>query len=223
MASGNTALPTLDPQIYEDWDDEDDLRWKAPLAALLAGTQTPLQAAQAIDTLLRTETSSRLQKLNDYAASHRLTAEDRESGDWLQMYPPNAGALAQVFMRSWCRVCTAFYPYSEGQNRLVNLLEELKGLPRWMAPETRPDEDGKVLRTEFWAFQSGWIGLEDEFRRQRDSELWLFRRSVFHHVIARDEDRTTQNTDAYVQILSLPATYLALAFGGRISIPLWPA
>lgn len=170
MTSDYDNLPTLDHRLYEEWDDEDDRRWKAPLAALLAGAQTPLETAQAIDTLLRSETTARLQRLNDYAALHRLSVEDRESGDWMDLYAPNASAFAQDFMRSWCRVCTSFHPRSEGQDRLIALLKELQGLPRWMAPETRPDGDGEVLSTEFWKFGRRWIGLEDEFRRQCDGE-----------------------------------------------------
>ncbi|PSN61561.1 hypothetical protein BS50DRAFT_625398 [Corynespora cassiicola Philippines] len=169
MTSDMDSPPNLDPKLYEEWDDEDDLQWKAPLAALLADTQSPLQIAQAIDSLLRTETSSRLQKLNDYAASHHLSAEDRESGEWMALYAPNATALAHEFIRLWCRVCTAFHPHSEGQDRLVAFLEELKDLPRWMAPESRPDEKGEVLSTEFWKFGKDWVGLEDDFRRENDN------------------------------------------------------
>ncbi|KAG0631869.1 hypothetical protein M758_1G285600 [Ceratodon purpureus] len=167
MASEIPASPTLDPQLFEDWDDEDDISWKSPLDSLIKGTQTPLQVAQQIDTLLRAETFSRLQQLSDYANSHDLTPEDRESGDcWGGLYPPNAGALAQdQVIRSWCRVCEAFSPYSEGQNRLVELLEQLRQLPRWMAPETHPDENGDVVESEFWAFGRKWIGLENEFRK----------------------------------------------------------
>ncbi|KAH6644824.1 hypothetical protein C7974DRAFT_420253 [Boeremia exigua] len=170
MASDDSTLPALNPHLYEDCDDEEDLLWKAPLAALLDGTQTPLQAAQAIDSLLRAETSRRLQKLNDYAASHHMTTEALESDDWMDLYPPNASALAQEVIRWWCKVCTAFYPHSGGQDRLIGLLEELRCLPRWMAPETRPDENGEVVETEFWAFGKNWIGLADKLRRERDAD-----------------------------------------------------
>jgi hypothetical protein len=178
MAPVNPASPTLEAELREDWDDEEDIRWKAPLEALINGTQTPLQAAQDIDNMLRTETSERLQKLIDYASSHNLTAEDRDQGDWGGLYAPNAGALAQNVLRSYCRVCTAFSPYSEGQNRLVKFLEELRNLPRWLAPESRPDENGNVHETEFWTFGYGWLGLEDEFRRQHIGEFISFSSSI---------------------------------------------
>jgi hypothetical protein len=163
--------PTLDPQLAEEFDDEDDTRWKAPLAALIDGSQSPSQAAQSINTLLRSETSSRLQQLQDYAAQHTLSADERESGDWGGLYAPNAGALVQGVLRSWVRVCSAYAPYSDGQNRLVEFLEELKGLPRWMAAESRPDEEGKVDEVEVWKFGFGWMGLEDEFRRAHVGEF----------------------------------------------------
>ena len=162
----NQASPKLDPRLYENWDDEDDVRWKTPLEALINGTQTPLQAAQSIDNMVSTETSERLQKRIDYANLHKLTAEERESSDWGGLYPPNAGSIAHEVLRSYGRVSTAFSPYSKGQDQLIELLVELRDLPRWMAPETRPDENGDVYRTEFWAFGYNWIGLEDEFRRQ---------------------------------------------------------
>ncbi|KAF1937090.1 hypothetical protein EJ02DRAFT_459000 [Clathrospora elynae] len=165
MASETPASPTLDPQLYEEWDDEDDLRWKNPLNALINNTQTPREAAQSIDNLLRADTSERLQKLVEYANSHDMATEERESGDWGDLPPPNAGAMAEQLLRWYARVCTAFSPYSEGQNRLIELLEELKDLPRWMAPDGRPDEDGNVTESEFWRFGRSWIGLEDAFRR----------------------------------------------------------
>lgn len=171
MASETPASPTLDPQLSEDWDDGEDTRWKSPLDSLIKGTRTPLQAAQQFDTMLRAETSSRLQKLIDYANSHNLTPEERESGDWGGLYAPKAIAFAQELLRSWCRVCEAFSPYSEGQNRLVEFLEQLRQLPRWMAPESPPDENGEVVDNEFWAFGRSWIGLEDKFRRHNVGKL----------------------------------------------------
>ncbi|KAJ4301305.1 hypothetical protein N0V90_003396 [Kalmusia sp. IMI 367209] len=174
MAAEIQASPMLDPQLYEDWDDEDDIRWKSPLEALINGTQTPLQAAQSVDNMTRIETNERLQKLVNYAKLHKLTAEEQESSDWGGLCPPNAGSIAHEVLRAFCRVSTAFSPYSEGQNRLIEFLEELRNLPRWMEPETRPDENGKVHRTEFWAFGYSWIGLEDEFRRQHDAAAqWI--------------------------------------------------
>jgi|SRR5690242_3448024 len=170
MASEENRTLTLEPCLDVAGDDEEDLHWKAPLAALLDGTQTPSQVAQSYDALVRTETSSRLRTLNDYAASHHMTAITRESDEWLDLYLPNASALAQEVIQSWCRVCTAFYPHSEGQDRLVSLLGELRDLPRWMAPETRPDENGDVVETEFWAFGKNCIGLADQFRKQQDGE-----------------------------------------------------
>jgi hypothetical protein len=164
------STPPLQPHLYEEWDDEDDRRSKAPLAAFLAGTQDPIEVAQAVDTYIRTETSARLQTLNGYAATHTLDPEDRESGEWMDLYPPNAGAFVQGFIRDWCRISTAFPPHSEGQDRLIAILDELRRLPRWMAPETRPDEIGEVLTSELWKFGRDWIGLEDEFRRQQDGQ-----------------------------------------------------
>jgi hypothetical protein len=82
MTTEIPTSPTLDLQLYESWDVEDDLRWKAPLEALIKNTQTSFQAAQNIDNMLRTEASERRQKLIDYANSHNLTTEERESGEW---------------------------------------------------------------------------------------------------------------------------------------------
>ena len=170
MTSIYTGAPSLQPHLYEEWDDEDDRRSKAPLAAFLAGTQDPVEVAHAINVYIQTETSARLQTLNDYAAIHTLDSKERESGQWMDLYPPNAGAFAQGFIRDWCRISTAFSPHSEGQDRLIAILDELRRLPRWLAPETRPDENGEVLTTELWKFGRDWIGLEDEFRRQKDGQ-----------------------------------------------------
>lgn len=155
--------PTLVPHLYEDWDDEEDKAWKAPLEALINNTQTPFQAAHTIDTLLRAETSRRLEALLAIPNSHELSAEERQEKE---LYPPNATAFAEQLLRSYAGVCTAFAPYSAVQNRLIEFLEELRGLPRWMAPESGPDENGEVFRNEFWKFGFDWVGLEDAFRRE---------------------------------------------------------
>jgi hypothetical protein len=155
--------PTLDPVLAEEWDDEDDTRWKAPLAALIDGSQSPSQAAQSTNTLLRTETSTRLQVLRAHVTQNPTAAQANEWPD--NMYAPNASALIQDVMRSWVRVCSAYAPYSAGQDALVQYLEELKALPKWRAAESRPDEKGAAEETEVWVFGFGWLGLEDEFRR----------------------------------------------------------
>jgi len=164
MASGAPESPTLDPQLYEHWDDEDDFRDKAPLKALIEGSQTPQQAAQAIDKMVRASTGERMQKITDYMNSHSMTAEDYESDEWEALGNPNATGHALVLLQTYSRICTAYSPYSEGQNRLIQLLEALRDLPRWDAPECRPDADGKTFERKFWAFEHGWLGLEDEFR-----------------------------------------------------------
>jgi hypothetical protein len=84
------------------------------------------------------------------------------------MYAPNASALIQGVMRSLVRVCSAYAPYSAGQNALLSYLDELKALPTWSAADSRPDEQGEVEETEVWRFGFGWLGLEDEFRRGVD-------------------------------------------------------
>ncbi|KAF2877133.1 hypothetical protein BDV95DRAFT_139300 [Massariosphaeria phaeospora] len=164
MTSENLASPTLVPELFEHWDDEEDLRWKAPLDALINNTQTPLQAAQTVDNIVRAATTERLQKLIEYASSHDVTVEEDGLPDFGGLGPPNAGPIADTFMRWFGRVCMAFSPYSESQNRFMQFLEELRNLPRWMAPEGYPNENGDCSRTEFWSFGYNWVGHEDEFR-----------------------------------------------------------
>lgn len=64
--------------------------------------------------------------------------------------------------------------FQEEQNRLIEFLKALRGLPRWMAPESRPDKNGDVDRTEFWVIGHRWLGLEDEFRAYEGSALNFF-------------------------------------------------
>jgi hypothetical protein len=173
MTSICASTPFLQLRLYEEWDDEDDRRCKVPLAAFLAGTQDPIEVAQAINTYIRTETSARLQALNDYAATHTLNPEVRESGEWMDLYPPNAGAFAQGFIWDWCRVSTAFPPHGEGQDRLISILDKIERMPLWMAPETHPDENGEVLTSELWRLGRHWIGLEDEFWRHNDDQYYI--------------------------------------------------
>jgi hypothetical protein len=169
MVSTNPASPPLHPQLYEDWDDDEDLRLKAPLNALINGTQDSLQAARDVDDMVRSVTYERLQKAIDYANSHSMTAEEREWGDWSGNLPPNATGYVRMIIGWYCRVSTAFSPYSEGQDRLIKFLEALRDLPRWMAPNSRPDVDGEVYRYELWAFEHNWLGLEDQFRKYEGS------------------------------------------------------
>jgi hypothetical protein len=179
MAQLASTSPTFDPQLlYEDWDDEEDRRWKNHIQALIHGTQTTLQTAQNIDNYIRSAANERLQNLIEYADSHNMTADDRASGEWGGLPAPNAGAHAEEMFRALCRLLTVFEPYSESQDRVFAFLEELRSFPRWMAPEGRPDEAGVVSRTEFWTFGRGWIGLTDEFRRQHAGtslfDAWIF-------------------------------------------------
>ncbi|CAI6317676.1 unnamed protein product [Periconia digitata] len=161
---------TLTPEIYDEWDEDEDKLWKASLESLINGEQTPFQASQNIDAFIREVTSSRLTKLIEYADTHDVTAEERQFGIYEEgIYVPDASTYANVILRTFGKACTAFPPRSETQNRLVGLLEELRGLPRWMAPELGPDEKGQVNSTEFWKFggiEESWIGLEDAFRRE---------------------------------------------------------
>ena len=180
--------------------------------------------------MLRAETSERLQKLVDHASTHDLTVEEREPGDWGGLYAPNAGALAREVVRSWCRLCTAYSPYSEGQNRLVEFLEQLRDLPRWMAPVSRPDENGHVHRSEFRVLRFDWIGLEEEFRRQhfgrwlcsccrgRTSSLIYRMRSIQVHVLPISHANPSEQTSSHTMIVTLPPTP-----GGETSSTPWRA
>jgi hypothetical protein len=236
MASTTPISPPLDPQLYEHWDDEDDLRWKAPLNALITHTQTPREAAQALDTMLRTDTSACLQKLLDYAStySHELSDLDdyqRGWGDWGDVPAPNASGHVEMVMRWYARVCTAFGPYSEGQNRLVELLEELRTLPRWEGPESKPDEKGECSTNEYWAFGRSWLGIEDAFRREhagRWSGLFCsyvvcgFR--IFHMHLLQLHNLLTEKTGvAHDRWLNLQSTMARLTSRDLIYCAPWNA
>jgi hypothetical protein len=175
MAASTPSSPSLSPHLYESIDNDYDLLCKAPLNDLINNTVTPLEAAQSLDTIIRNESTTRLQNLHAYAAEHNLfesNCEISNSGPegWGDLPPLNAGALADAMMRTYVRVCQAFAPYSDGQNRLIELLQELKSLPRWMAPCTRPDAECDTCEMEFWDVGFNWCGWEDEWRREHVSK-----------------------------------------------------
>jgi hypothetical protein len=171
MSSDTQISPPLSPHLYESIDDEYDLLWKVPMNDLINNTVTPFQAAQNLDTIIRNEAFTRLQDLHSYATEQNLFTEDGENApsdldEWGGLPPPNASALADTMMRAYVRVCQAFAPYSNGQNRIIQFLRELKGLPRWMAPCTIPDAEGDTCEKEFWDLGLMWCGWEDEWRRE---------------------------------------------------------
>lgn len=113
MASEISASPALDPQLYQEWDDEEDLRIKAPLEKLINGTQSSLQAAQEIDAIVRDITGTRLQKLIDFAKSHKLSDEDyADDATWNNLAEPRASVYAVEIIGHYARISSAFSPYS---------------------------------------------------------------------------------------------------------------
>ncbi|KAF2818627.1 hypothetical protein CC86DRAFT_154624 [Ophiobolus disseminans] len=189
------SSPVLDPLIYEpQWDDEKDLLWKGELEQLVNGTLVPLQVAQRMNSRIRTESNKRFQALLNYANTHTMTAEHYEFGaEWGDLPRPNSSGLVEcLLIRTFSRMCSAFSPYSVGQNRLFALLEALRDLPRWIASEGNPDENGNGYEIEFWTFGRSWIGLENEFRRSRCD----FEPGCYRDIVARNRWRNFQHTMA---------------------------
>jgi len=208
MAAEASSSPVFGYRLWDKDDDALGIKFKTPLDLLLKGELSAHAAAYNINEFIQIETSERLRRLEAYAQSHEMPAEDRQFFDFGGLPPPNATGFACRVFDIVCGLCCSFAPYTMGQDRLFAFLTALQDLPRWEAPESYPDAKGEVYTSTFWKFGSYWLGLEEEFAQEHSS----ITQGIFYGTTAHSKWRNLQHAMARITAVGLLncAAYSAL-------------
>ena len=174
MASQDPGLQPLDPKLYSDDDDEEDIFWKLKLEALLNGDVTPSQAATDFDSCVVEEANTRHVELLKRPDPRSLTVEEDENGvpSTRAIAPNPSGNIELVF--PWiATLCSAFPPHHEKEDRIIQFLEALRDMPKHDVYEGVPPEnsDEPYNTTTLWPFGGNWMALAEVFRIETYSML----------------------------------------------------
>ncbi|OJJ85929.1 uncharacterized protein ASPGLDRAFT_122491 [Aspergillus glaucus CBS 516.65] len=167
MASQDPGLQSLDPKLYSDDDDEEDIFWKRKLEALLNGDVTPSQAATDFDSCVVEEANTCHVELLKRPDPRSLTVEEEENGvpSTRAIAPNPSGNIELVF--PWiATLCSAFPPHHEKQDKIIQFLEALRDMPKHDVYEGVPPEnsDEPYNTTTLWPFGGNWMALAEVFR-----------------------------------------------------------
>ena len=177
-------ITPLDLNLFQVWDDDEDLWYKNLLVALVQGDQTPTQVAIKIDTYI-TQASIKQQAVHQQYLVHdkktRTTSEKNKDEEEELVGPPNPDVHILMIMQWVARLCTAFPPGHVGQDRIIAFLEALRALPRHEVvkaslpkAEGEPEDDEYVYgRLEMWPFGKDWLTVVEEFRYVEEGISWF--------------------------------------------------
>ncbi|PYI08314.1 hypothetical protein BO78DRAFT_441682 [Aspergillus sclerotiicarbonarius CBS 121057] len=171
----NPETTPLDLNLFEHWDDDEDLWYKNNLVSLVQGDKTPTQVAIEIDTYITQETAKQYAVHQEYLAKQKktkATCKENNNEEGTPVGEPNPGGHIEMVMLWIARLCTAFPPGHVGQDRIIAFLEALRALPRHevvMASISKSegeleDEEHVYRSLEMWPFGKGWLVLAEEFR-----------------------------------------------------------
>lgn len=167
MASTDPGLQPLDPKLFSDDDDEEEVFWKRKLEALINGDVTPSQAATDFDACVVEEATSRHIELLKRPDPRNLTAEEEENGvPSMRAIAPNPSGNIELVFPWIARLCSAFPPNHEKQDRIIQFLEALRDMPEHEVLEGVPPEDPNEPydTTRLWPFGEHWMALTEVFR-----------------------------------------------------------
>lgn len=167
MASPDPGLQPLDPKLFSDHDDEEEIFWKRKLEALINGEVTPSQAATDFDSCVVDEAIRRHEELLKRPDPRNLTAEEKENGvPSTRAIAPNPSGNIQLFFPWIATLCSAFPPRHEKQDRIIQFLEALRNMPKHDVIEGVPPENPNepYNTTTLWPFGGNWMALAEVFR-----------------------------------------------------------
>ncbi|KAH7119919.1 hypothetical protein B0J11DRAFT_534869 [Dendryphion nanum] len=155
--------------LFNEHDDDEDIFYKKNLQDLLDGTVSPSKAASDFDTWVTTSSHQRLTALLSRPFPYTLTVEEEKSGTNLRTISPNASGFIELVFPTIARLCSAFPPHHEGQDRIIGFLEALRALPEHRAPDGIPEEAGAEGHfITLWPFGGNWRALAEVFRREAE-------------------------------------------------------
>lgn len=148
-------------KLYSEHDDEEDLPIKKKLEALVNGDTSPSQTAIDFDTAITEVTNQKQKEVMKRPDQQALTPEERAQGINMYDLVPNPRLAIHTIFLSLARLCSAFPPYHPGQNRIVEFLEALRGLPRHEAYTGCPSEDPNepYPTVLLWPLGGDWEGV----------------------------------------------------------------
>lgn len=164
--SPDPGLQPLDPKLFRDNDDEEDIFWKQKLNALINGTVTPSEAATDYDSCVVEDANRRHAALLKRPDPRNLTAEEEERDvPSMRAIAPNPSGDIQLLFPWIATLCSAFPPHHEKQTRIIRFLEALRDLPRRDVLDGVPPEDPNepYSTITLWPLGGGWMGLPEVF------------------------------------------------------------
>lgn len=157
--------PPLDPRLFDDDDDAENLAYKQILDGVIAQATPPAHAAAQVDEWVTTEAEARWSRLKD----RQLTQDERDS---LYLMGPNPSRHVDMIVGTIATVCSAYPPAHAAQNALVEFIQALKGLPKHQVPGLSYDDSlDPVLGGTYslWPFGSPSTGyLAQLFQREAE-------------------------------------------------------
>ncbi|RAH69211.1 uncharacterized protein BO66DRAFT_453155 [Aspergillus aculeatinus CBS 121060] len=166
---GRACLPL---NLYQEWDDEEDLAYKNILVSLVEGDLDPSEAARQIDAVLLQRYAARYDLLRSRPNPYQLTPEEVARG---------LTSIHQVASSAWCQVkmifqwiavlCSACPPGHPAQDRIILFLEALRAMPlhhvRCLGPKSNEGKDVEPFEEmPLWPLGKNWCGSADAFRRE---------------------------------------------------------
>ncbi|RAH78783.1 hypothetical protein BO86DRAFT_319906 [Aspergillus japonicus CBS 114.51] len=192
---GRACLPL---NIYDEWDDEEDLAYKNILVNLVEGELDPSEAARQIDAVLLQHYASRYDLLRSRPNPYQLTPEEITRGltSIREVASSAWGQVKGVFQ--WIAVlCSAVPPGHPAQDRIIMFLEALRAMPLHhvlcLGPDSNEGKDVEpFLELELWPLGKNWCESADAFCREQKartgrmtSDEEHFRWRNFQSAIAR--------------------------------------
>ncbi|KAM5354691.1 hypothetical protein ACJ41O_001338 [Fusarium nematophilum] len=165
------AQEALDPRLFDEDDEAEDLAYKQILDQVIQQTTPPSRAATQIDEWVTSEANARFYVLK----GRELTEEEKDS---LFLVGPNPSRHIDMIMGCIARVCSAYPPAHAAQNALVELIQALKDLPKHQVPGLSYDDSHQPVLDEtclLWPFGTPSADyLAQKFQREAEEIAYPF-------------------------------------------------
>lgn len=170
MATQNGPnFTSLDPRLFDDDDDAEDLSYKQILNGLVTQITTPSQAAGQIDEWVVSEANRKYEQFKGRDPPFELSEEEK---DFIYVMGPNPNRSIDMIIGCVARLCSAFPPNHPTQDALVEFFQQLNALPKHEVPTIAYN----VIDIEFSRKISLWpLGTSDtkflvtnSFRREAE-------------------------------------------------------
>lgn len=167
--SSEDPLPLSIPSWYDDSSSPDNVFCLSLLNGLYTNTISPFEAAARLDTWVTQNSES---TLHDLRSDPSLISTD-ESGSVARKSSPNASGYIDTFFQAFPWICEVFAPQSDGQDRVIDFLNELLKLEIHEVPDYMPDAADLQNVGMIRVWEKGGYVQGDVFRSYGGSECVL--------------------------------------------------